>query len=501
MECPITVQSKSCDGGLAAIDGTCQYCGEAGLPECPFFFKVPSCNDGLKAMSGKCVALACGFSGQPACSSLESPCEAGLTQINGTCTVVDAFTKLREKAEADQRKYFPNILGALKLVLEDLGTNALQNGIATGPAYNPVPDLAAMGAYSDLVAIDFPVFKTLTLGVSVAATTVAVEGRTDSGFAIGIRKNEPNPIYWYAGASYKLNIGLSGAGGINVGLWLPANNQIAGNIDGVTVGLDVLVSSVAKDINDFREGVNGIRELIKAMKTRDSVAPSFDLVVTMWYTQGDNPELRGITATPALMVGGAVYSDPISRGLIAQVVERAAVVPVETTRGTQLSAADEALQAPIETAAPLTDNQPEPVPYSVPAAAAAPGSQLVFRNYWKQDQVIAARDGSAVSGLAADYGEASRWIAEPVVGADGYVRLRNAAAGDSFLNIEYGPIAAGHAEMGWYSAMWTIEHIPGTNQARIRNRWQPDSFLNVENGQLGAGPIQPGWQSAIWFVE
>ncbi len=70
---------------------------------------------------------------------------------------------------------------------------------------------------------------------------------------------------------------------------------------------------------------------------------------------------------------------------------------------------------------------------------------------------------------------------------------------NSYLNIETGNINSSNVLRGWFSAMWSLEPVNGTNLYRVKNYWK-GTYLNTEHG-LQCTDIQSGWWSAMWSLE
>tara|TARA_R110002124_G_C8974716_1_gene515859 strand:- start:59 stop:964 length:906 start_codon:yes stop_codon:yes gene_type:complete len=81
----------------------------------------------------------------------------------------------------------------------------------------------------------------------------------------------------------------------------------------------------------------------------------------------------------------------------------------------------------------------------------------------------------------------------------GHVRIRNVKDG-TFLNIETEIPQSTSIEHHWWSPMWAIQNVEGTNRIRIQNRWKNNRYLNTQNG-LGCTEIENDWQSALWETE
>ena len=74
--------------------------------------------------------------------------------------------------------------------------------------------------------------------------------------------------------------------------------------------------------------------------------------------------------------------------------------------------------------------------------------------------------------------------------------IQNYWAGDWYLNVQNGPIAATSINQAWDSAQWTFEKVG--DYYWIKNVENPNLFLHEQNGQLEAGNILSGWWSAQW---
>ena len=77
--------------------------------------------------------------------------------------------------------------------------------------------------------------------------------------------------------------------------------------------------------------------------------------------------------------------------------------------------------------------------------------------------------------------------------AQSFSWIKNRWKPDQYVHIETGAPQAGPIQPGWWSAMWVVEPVPGTEFVKLRNRWKGDQYLHIETGALESGPIQPGW--------
>jgi hypothetical protein len=159
--------------------------------------------------------------------------------------------------------------------------------------------------------------------------------------------------------------------------------------------------------------------------------------------------------------------------------------PGPGTLGSPLSATGDAI-------APAQSAQPPMV------LAQAPQNMVQIQNRWKPAQYLNIEHGRLVaSGIEPGWFSAM-WTIEPVPGQP-FVRIRNHWKPDRLLNIEHGSLQAGPIEEGWFSAMWTIERAEA-GSFRIRNRWKDAQYLHIQNGYITSGPIDRGWWSAMWFL-
>ena len=153
----------------------------------------------------------------------------------------------------------------------------------------------------------------------------------------------------------------------------------------------------------------------------------------------------------------------------------------------------------------LAQNDPPPPGYqrrqeaqgqSGAQAPAAPSYHWI-RNRWKPEQFLHVERPRLEAGPIERGWWSAMWTIERVPGTN-FVRLHNRWKPDQFLHIEHGALQSGPIERGWHSAMWTLEPADA-NSHRIRNRWKSDQFIHVEFGRVAAGPIERGWWSAMWY--
>lgn len=83
----------------------------------------------------------------------------------------------------------------------------------------------------------------------------------------------------------------------------------------------------------------------------------------------------------------------------------------------------------------------------------------------------------------------------------GIIRIQNRWKSNQYLNNQKGYINCGGIQNGWWSAMWTLEKVQGTNFYRIKNRWKPNQYIHIERGNLESSAIQAGAWSAMWAIE
>jgi len=126
----------------------------------------------------------------------------------------------------------------------------------------------------------------------------------------------------------------------------------------------------------------------------------------------------------------------------------------------------------------------------------SPNKLMHIKNSWK-NTFINIEHGLAVNEIGGG-SWSSHWILEPAEG--NYVKIKNRWKG-TYLHIEGGmKVQCSTIQPGWYSAMWEIEQINGTNQVRLKNRWK-GTYLNIEPGHLQCTQIKPGWASAKWILD
>lgn len=77
-------------------------------------------------------------------------------------------------------------------------------------------------------------------------------------------------------------------------------------------------------------------------------------------------------------------------------------------------------------------------------------------------------------------------------------RIRNLGEGTS-LNIEYG-FACTPIQQNWWSAIWKIQIVEGSNEVMINNLWYPTHYINMNNG-LDCSEITENPNGAIWELE
>ena len=116
-----------------------------------------------------------------------------------------------------------------------------------------------------------------------------------------------------------------------------------------------------------------------------------------------------------------------------------------------------------------------------------------IQNVWKQTY-LQSEAGKPSLGVQSNK---SAWVIEKIANST-EVRLKHVASG-GYLHVQNDEKipATGAIEPGWWSAMWMLEPVEGTDQLRIKNKWR-ETYLNVETGSLELGEIQPGWLSARW---
>lgn len=130
--------------------------------------------------------------------------------------------------------------------------------------------------------------------------------------------------------------------------------------------------------------------------------------------------------------------------------------------------------------------------FSQALQVAAQGN-VTIQNIWKQTY-LQSETGKPSLGVQS---KKSAWIIEKIANSTD-VRIKHVASG-GYLNAEKDTRfpATGDIEPGWWSAIWILEPIPGTDHFHIKNKWL-ENYLHVEKGTPELGEIQPGWLSARW---
>ncbi len=118
---------------------------------------------------------------------------------------------------------------------------------------------------------------------------------------------------------------------------------------------------------------------------------------------------------------------------------------------------------------------------------------VTIQNVWKQTYLQSEAEEPSLGVQS----KKSAWMIEKIANGND-VRLKHVASG-GYLNAEKDTRfpATGDIEPGWWSAIWILEPIPGTDQFHIKNKWL-ETYLHVEKGTVELGEIQPGWLSARW---
>ncbi len=123
-----------------------------------------------------------------------------------------------------------------------------------------------------------------------------------------------------------------------------------------------------------------------------------------------------------------------------------------------------------------------------------------IRNRWKNNQYINAQGAAIAVGQIQPGWWSAMWEIIPVNGTN-FFQIRNRWKSNQYINAQEPSIAVGPIQPGWWSTMWEIDHVQGTNFVRFRNRWKKNQYLNAQGPVLAVGPIQPGWWSAMWTLE
>ncbi len=159
--------------------------------------------------------------------------------------------------------------------------NALQSGTPQSIAAN------AERASDGTMPPAFLGHRTLTIGAVVDAKLIVVGGTGESGAAIDLSGHMP--VYAYASVGYSYGPGLSGDGGVDVGLWVCQVNKIGGDGWGFVFGLD--------DIDKLKTGF------------KEPFKPGMSYNIGLWFSYPDEndpnsvPEYRGITFSPTFGKG------------------------------------------------------------------------------------------------------------------------------------------------------------------------------------------------------
>lgn len=119
-------------------------------------------------------------------------------------------------------------------------------------------------------------------------------------------------------------------------------------------------------------------------------------------------------------------------------------------------------------------------------------------------QQYLASDGVAV-GRADEAGEVSRWQLDPAETERDvtFYRLRKPDQGSEgsiqALHVENGTLEFGEVQPGWWSAMWSLETMPGQKEVQLRNRWT-GAYINTEIGYPQATKIAASNPASQWLL-
>ena len=212
-------------------------------------------------------------------------CDAGMERNGNQCRPSQE-TQARKEASKVAARHGGAILHAVRLALGLKDDAALLEKLgAKGDAAvgHVLGSAAFKRTKGSRPAVEY---ETVTVGAATSASLIAVGGSAETGIAIDI--DGKRPVYWYASTGYKLGPALSADAGVSVGLWTAQNNALAGDSQGVVLGLADLgkLGKLAEEGLDFKKG--------------------FSLAVAVWFSYPDangNIELLGITVTPGLGVG------------------------------------------------------------------------------------------------------------------------------------------------------------------------------------------------------
>jgi hypothetical protein len=128
-----------------------------------------------------------------------------------------------------------------------------------------------------------------------------------------------------------------------------------------------------------------------------------------------------------------------------------------------------------------------------------PTGLIRIQNRWKPTQYLNNEKGYITSGKIESGWWSAMWTLQKVSGTNFY-RIKNRWKPTQYLHIEHGKLESNTIHAGAWSAMWSFEKVSGTNFYRIRNRWKPTQYIHIERGRLESGTIHAGAWSAMWTL-
>lgn len=212
-------------------------------------------------------------------------CDTGMERDGAKCEPSDE-TQARQAASRMMLAHAAEIGRLIEFALGLDGDTDLQAALGdeNDAASSTVLSSAAFTHHMRSAAL--PSFETVTVGAAASATLVAVSGNAETGIAIAL--DRARPVQWYGSTGYKFGPGIGADAGLSVGLWTARNDALAGDSQGVVLGL----SDIATLGTLLDEGLK--------------FKPGFSVAVAVWFSYPDddgNIELLGITVTPSVSAG------------------------------------------------------------------------------------------------------------------------------------------------------------------------------------------------------
>lgn len=129
--------------------------------------------------------------------------------------------------------------------------------------------------------------QTITVGVTVGAQVLFIGGSAETGVSTAL--DGERPVYWYGSAAYKWGPGANAGGGVNVGLWVKENNDIAGDGHGYSFDIGDAIAAYK-----LLEGVADVKDVF-------NLKPGVSIGVGMWFEYSG--QFSGFTVTIGAGVG------------------------------------------------------------------------------------------------------------------------------------------------------------------------------------------------------